>query len=93
MNRFITTVIAASVVFGGCSVSSHKATPVPVGASISHTCFTEDSLVPGGREIIVYRGIDATPIAGVNAARIPCPEEDEPGWNCHTLGNEICGRP
>lgn len=22
---------------------------------------------------------------------IPAGEEDQPGWNCHTMGNHICG--
>lgn len=21
----------------------------------------------------------------------PLPQEDEPGWDCHTMGNKICG--
>ena len=23
---------------------------------------------------------------------VPQPQEDEPGWDCHTMGNRICGR-
>jgi hypothetical protein len=37
------------------------------------------------------RPMDPRPTMVPNGQGAATPEEDEPGWDCHTMGNMVCG--
>lgn len=50
-----------------------------------------NALVPAMGKVIVAGSIAGAIIIGHPMAQAMSPNEDEPGWNCSTMGNRICG--